>query len=83
VRDRLPSGGDPLTFDVTAGDVRYNDDSCDGVPPDQQPWADVVTAHGDQTISGIYITTGFSGGMDLSAFLTDLRVNGMTFHFGL
>ena len=31
------------TFEVTTGDVRYDDDSCDGVPPDQQPWATVVS----------------------------------------
>ena len=55
------------TFEVTAGEVRYDDDSCDGVPPDQQPWATVVAAHGSEVISGIYVTTGFTGGTDLTA----------------
>lgn len=71
------------TFEVTAGDVRYDDDSCDGVPPDQQSWATVVAAHGDEVISGIYVTTGFAGGADLSAILRTLSVNGQAFTFGV
>jgi hypothetical protein len=78
-----PAEDTPLAFDVTGGDVRYDDDSCDGTPPDQQPWADVVAAHGNDVISGIYVTTGFSGGQNLKAWLTDLTVNGKKFHFGL
>ena len=70
------------TFEVTTGDVRYDDDSCDGVPPDQQPWATVVAAHGSEVISGIYVTTGFTGGTDLTAILRSLRVNGEPFVFG-
>ena len=38
--------------------------------------------HGDEVISGIYVTTGFSGGADAHAWLTDLTVNGKQFHFG-
>ena len=70
------------TFEVTAGDVRYDDDSCDGVPPDQQSWSDVVAAHGSDVISGIYVTTGFTGGADLTALLRSLSVNGHSFVFG-
>ena len=70
------------TFEVTTGDVRYDDDSCDGVPPDQQPWATVVAAHGSEVVSGIYVTTGFTGGLDLTAILRGLRVNGQAFVFG-
>jgi hypothetical protein len=77
-----PDEDTPLTFDVVASDVRYNDDGCDGVAPDQQPWADVVAAHGNDVISGIYVTAGFSGGQDLHAWLTDLKVNHEAFHFG-
>jgi hypothetical protein len=68
-------------FDVVGGDVRYDDDGCDGIPPDQQPWADVLAAHGTEVISGIYISAGFTGGADLSALVTDLTVNGDTFCF--
>lgn len=70
------------TFEVTTGDVRYDDDSCDGVPPDQQPWATVVAAHGSEVVSGIYVTTGFTGGTDLTAILRSLSVNGQAFVFG-
>lgn len=69
-------------YDVTSGDVRYDDDSCDGVAPDQQPWGAVVGTHGDEIISGIYVSAGFAGGQDLSALLADLTVNGDTFVFG-
>ena len=71
------------TFEVVGSNtVRYDDDSCDGVPPDDQPWADVVAAHGAEVISGIYVTTGFSGGADLTAILRSLSVNGQAFVFG-
>jgi hypothetical protein len=70
------------TFEVTNGDVRYDDDSCDGVPPDQQPWATVVAAHATEVVSGIYVTTGFTGGADLTAILRSLSVNGHPFVFG-
>jgi hypothetical protein len=86
-RDASPIGVPYLrvflnAFDVTGGDVRYNDDSCDGVAPDQQSWASVVAAHGTDVISGVYVSTGFTGGQDLRAKLTDLSVNGQAFTFG-
>jgi len=70
------------TFEVTTGDVRYDDDSCDGVPPDQQAWATVVAAHGDEIITGIGVTAGFAGGAPLAAILRSLSVNGEPFVFG-
>jgi hypothetical protein len=69
-------------FEVVGKDVRYDDDSCDGVAPDQQHWSDVVAAHGKEKISGIYVTTGFSGGSDLTALLRGLSVNEHQFTFG-
>jgi hypothetical protein len=71
-----------LTFEVVGSEVRYDDDACDGVPPDQQPWATVVAAHGAEVVSGIYVTTGASGGENLSAILRTLSVNGEEFTFG-
>jgi len=70
------------TFNVVGSDVRYDDDSCDGVPPDQQSWDDVVAAHGDETVSGIYVTAGFAGGAPLSAILRTFAINGASFTFG-
>jgi Collagen triple helix repeat (20 copies) len=70
------------TYDVVGADVRYDDDGCDGVAPDQQKWADVVAAHGTEEIEGIYVTTGFSGGNTLSALLRSLEVNGTEYTFG-
>jgi hypothetical protein len=70
------------TYEVTTGDVRYDDDACDGVPPDQQPWATVQAAHADEVIIGIFVTTGFTGGIGLSAILRTLSVNDEEFTFG-
>jgi collagen triple helix repeat protein len=68
------------TFEVVGSDsVRYDDDACTS---SDQTWADVVAAHGSDVISGIYITTGFTGGSDLTALLRSLSVNGHTFTFG-
>jgi hypothetical protein len=67
------------TWDVTAGALRYDDDA--GTGPDS-PWADVVAAHGNDLISGVYVTAGFSAGTNLSATLKSLTVNGKTFAFG-
>jgi hypothetical protein len=78
----VPAEDTFTTYQVVGSDVRYDDDSCDGVPPDQQPWATVVAAHGDEVISGIYVTTGFAGGASLSAILRTLTVNGTSFTFG-
>lgn len=66
-------------WSVTGGSVRYDDDAGNG--PDSS-WADVIAAHGNDVVSGIYVTAGFSGGQDLSAKLTSLAVNGQTFPFG-
>jgi hypothetical protein len=70
------------TFEVTTGDVRYDDDSCDGSPPGQQSWATVKAAHSTEVISGIYVTAGFAGGIPLAAILRTLSVNGQAFTFG-
>jgi len=42
----------------------------------------VVAAHGTEVIDGIYVTTGFTGGADLTAILRSLSVNGHAFVFG-
>jgi hypothetical protein len=78
----VPTEDENHTYEVTSGDVRYDDDSCDGVAPDQQPWAAVVAAHGSEFIEGIYVTTGFTGGDSLTAILRSLKVNGTSYVFG-
>jgi len=70
------------TFEITTGDVRYDDDSCDGVPPDQQDWDAVVAAHGDEVISAITVTAGFAGGAPLAAILRTFSINGVSTTFG-
>ena len=64
---------------VSSGTVRYDDDPGNG--PDQ-PYATVVANHGDEVVSGIYITQGFSGGTDADALLRSLTVNNDRFVFG-
>jgi hypothetical protein len=78
----VPAKNEFHKFEVVGSDVRYDDDACDGVAPDQQRWADVVAAHGSEKISGIYVTTGFTGGSNLTALLRGLSVNGHQFTFG-
>lgn len=78
----VPAKNEFHKFEVVGSDVRYDDDSCDGVAPDQQRWSDVVAAHGSEKISGIYVTTGFTGGSNLTALLRGLSVNGHQFTFG-
>jgi hypothetical protein len=67
------------TYEVTTGNVRYDDDPCVGA---QQPWATVVAAHGTEVVSRIAVTTGFTGGNTLAAILRSLKVNGTAFVFG-
>lgn len=65
-------------FVATSGTWRYDDDPGNG--PDQS-FASLVAAHGTDTISGIYISTGFSSGQNLSALLRWMQINGVTYHF--
>jgi hypothetical protein len=69
-----------VPVDVVHDTVRFNDDGCDSLA-NQQPWAAVVAAHGDEVISGIGITQGFTLGHDTSALVRNLTVNGTTFAF--
>ena len=69
------------TYEVTTSDVRYDDDGCTGAA-NQQPWSTVVAAHGTEVVSGIFVTTGGTGGDTLAAILRSLKVNGSDFVFG-
>ena len=77
-----PPEDEAITLDmVESTTLRFNDDAC-GASYDPQTWAEILAGHGNDVISGIYVTTGFSGGEDLHAWVTDLKVNGDRFHFG-
>ncbi len=67
-------------YDVAGGMVRYDDDPGNG--PDS-PWSAIVAAHGDEVVSRIVVSVGFSGGANLAALLRGLTVNGDTFCFAL
>jgi hypothetical protein len=64
---------------ATSGSWRYDDDGGNG--PDES-FKQLLTAHGTDTISGIYISTGFSNGQNLASLLRWLQVNDTTYHFG-
>ena len=65
-------------YDVTHGIVRYDDDAGDGSGPyglNGASWDTVVNDHGDDTVSGVYVTDGFAcASSPLSAWLNSLTV---------
>jgi hypothetical protein len=65
-------------YNVAAGTVRYDDDPGAGT---DSPWATVRAAHASEVISGIYVSAGFSAGLNLSVLLTHLGVNADDFCF--
>ena len=67
------------TWVTTSGLWRYDDDG--GTGP-SSPFAEVVAAHANEIISGIYVTTGFSAGADLSTLMLSFEVNGQEFDLG-
>lgn len=78
-----PAISTDLTYQMVGNSVRYSDDGCDGVAPDQQDWADVVAAHGTEKIVGLLVSQGNSTGTDVSALLRNITVNGTTFAFNV
>jgi hypothetical protein len=78
-------------------DVVYDPTECATVTPSEdtdhtvdvlaadklRSWDDIVADHGDDVVTGIYVTTGFAGGHDVFATLERLTVNDETFHFGI
>ena len=71
------------TWAATAGVWRYDDDPGAGgeYGLNGAPFSTVKTDHGTETISGIYISVGFSAGANLAALLREWGVNGTTYSF--
>ena len=55
---KTPEQSVDLTFQMVGNSVRFSDDGCDGVAPDNQPYQDVVALHGNESIVGLlkYLT---------------------------
>jgi hypothetical protein len=68
---------------ATSGLWRYDDDAGTGgeYGPNGAPFSTLLADHGDEIISGIYITTGFSAGVDLAALLQEWRINETIYSF--
>jgi hypothetical protein len=72
------------TWAATSGLWRYDDDGGSGgqYGVNGAPFSQVVDDHGDEIISGLYITTGCSAGHNLSALLREWKVNQTDYSFG-
>lgn len=70
-----------LTYQMVGGSVRFDDDGCDGVAPDNQLWGLAIDGYENSTITGLAVSQGFSTGTDVSALLRRITVNGTTFDF--
>jgi hypothetical protein len=74
------------TWVATAGVWRYDDDAGNGGPgtygPNGAPFGTVKQDHGDEKISDICISTGFTAGTNLSALLRSWELNSQDFAFG-
>jgi hypothetical protein len=77
---QLVTENEDHAVDVTAQTVRVDDDAC-GPAPGTTTFAAAQAAHATDTIVGIVVTQGFSGGHDASANVRNLTVNGTTFAF--
>ena len=77
------------TFEMVGSHVRYDDDSCDGAginysdsPAGSRAGRRCLRTTAPRSSRRIYVTTGFSGGADLTAILRSISVNGDSFVFG-
>jgi hypothetical protein len=76
-----PAEQTDLTYQFVGNSkLRYTDDPC-GANYNPQTWSDLVNEHGDEQISRITITQGFSRGEDVSAMLKTMTLNGEAFDF--
>jgi hypothetical protein len=73
------------TWVATAGLWRYDDDAGSGgeYGVNGAPFSTVKADHGDEIVSSLCITTGFSAGTDLTALLRTWEIQTKDFAFGL
>lgn len=75
------------TWVATSGLWRYDDDAGAGGPGtygvNGAPFSTLVADHGTETISGIYISVGFSAGTNLNALLREWQINSTNYSFGI
>jgi hypothetical protein len=78
-----PPENTDVGVDVAASQVRFNDDPGADCANTQDTFAAVRAANAGAHITGIFITQGFSGGHDASAFVRNMTVNGNTYAFNV
>jgi hypothetical protein len=78
-----PTEDEDHSVDVATQLVRVDDDQGLACPTTQTTFAAARVALAGNTIVGIIITQGFTGGNDLSAQVRNLTVNGNTFVFNV
>jgi hypothetical protein len=73
------------TWVATAGLWRYDDDAGAGgqYGVNGAPFSTVKADHGEEVISDLCITTGFSAGTDLTALMRTWEINNRDYAFGL
>jgi hypothetical protein len=75
-----PVQGADQTFGTDEDSVRYGDDAGARA---QETWADVKAAHGDDEITNVLVTQGYSMGTDVSAMVKSITFNGERFNFNV
>jgi hypothetical protein len=78
-RVKVPEGTSTTLAVENVNYLRYDDDAC--TPDNEFTWSQIQAAHGTETITAIKVSEGFAGGVNATAFVTGLEVNGSTFAF--
>jgi hypothetical protein len=73
-----PVQGADQTFGTGHESVRYGDDAGES---GQQTWAAVKAHHGDDEITNVLVSQGYSMGTDVSAMVKSVTFNGEQFNF--
>jgi len=73
-----PVQGADQTFGTDEDSVRYGDDAGESA---QKTWAAVKAAHGDEKITNVLVSQGYSMGTDVSAMVKSITFKGEQFSF--
>lgn len=60
--------------------LRYDDDACNSLAS-QDSWANIVAAHGSETVVGFKVSVGWIG-TNVTALIPRVTINGVTYNFG-